>query len=93
MTQQSVFSSTNIVRRFPQKGGWGYLQIDQTYAEFGITKPKWGLVPATLTVGSTTWKKSLLPFGDSTLFVALSKRIRQAEKIEVDGTITVIIKV
>lgn len=93
MKKQRVYSSTNTVKRFPQKGGWVYVSIDQTYADLGIKKPKWGLVPATITVGSTTWKKSLLPLGDETLFVALSEKIRKAEEIEVGDTVSVIIKV
>jgi len=50
-------------------------------------------VSATITVGKTTWEKSLLPFGDGTLFVSLSEKIRNAEKIEVGNTVTVIVKV
>lgn len=93
MKKQAVYSSTNTVRRFPQKGGWVYVSIDQTYADLGMKKPKWGLVPATITVGNTTWKKSLLPFGDGTLFVSLSEKIRKAEKIAVGDTVTVLVKV
>jgi len=93
MKKQRVYSSTNTVKRFPQKGGWVYVSINQTYTDLGTKKPKWGLVPATITVGSTTWKKSLLPFGDGTLFVSLSEKIRTAEKIEVGDTVTVIVKV
>lgn len=73
MKKPKVYESTNIVKHFPQKGGWVYVPIDQTYTDLGINKPRWGLVPATITVGETTWKKSLLPHGDGTLFVALSE--------------------
>jgi hypothetical protein len=93
MKEQAVYSSTNAVKRFPQKGGWVYVSIDQTYADLGMKKPKWGLVPATITVGKTTWKKSLLPFGGGSLFVSFSEKIRNAEKIEVGDTVTVIVKV
>jgi len=93
MKKPHVYTSTNIVKRFPQKGGWVYVPIDQTYADLSITKPKWGLVPATITIGSTTWKKSLLPLGDGTLFVALSEKIRKAEEIEIGDTVTVIVTI
>ena len=93
MKKPPVHSSTNVVKRFPQPGGWVYVPINQTYAELGIKKPKWGLVPATITVGKTTWKKSLLPYGDGTLFVALSEKIRNTEKIVVGDTVTVLVVV
>ena len=93
MKKPRVYSSTNVVKRFPQPGGWVYVPINQTYAELGIKKPKWGLVPATITIGGTTWQKSLLPLGDGTLFVALSEKIRNAEKIVVGDTVTVLVVV
>lgn len=93
MKKQRIYSSTNVVKRFPKKGGWVYVSINQTYTDLGMKKPKWGLVPATITVGNTTWEKSLLPFGDETLFISLSEKIRKAEEIEVGDTVTVIVKV
>jgi len=89
MKKPKVYESTNIVKRFPQKGGWVYTPIDQTYIDLGINKPRWGLVPATITVGETTWKKSLLPYGDGTLFVALSEKIRKVEGITVGDSLTI----
>jgi hypothetical protein len=86
------FTIGAIVKKFPQKGGWVYVPIPQTYKDFG-GKPKWGLIPATITLGKTTWKRSLLPFGDGTLFIALSEKIRKAEKITVGDTITISFKV
>jgi len=83
-----TFTVKGTVKQFPQKGGWVYLSIPQTYKDFG-GKPKWGLIPATITLGKTTWKRSLLPFGDGTLFIALSEKIRKAEKINVGDSVTV----
>jgi len=85
---EKTFIAKGKVRVFPQKGGWVYLPIHQTYADLKINKPKWGLVPATITIGSTTWKKSLLPFGDGTLFIALNEKVRRAENIKIGDVIT-----
>jgi hypothetical protein len=89
------FTVTAVVKKFPQKGGWVYVPITQTYTDMGFktNKPKWGLVPVTITLGNTKWQKSLLPFGDGTLFIALSEKIRKAEKITVGDTITISFKV
>lgn len=87
MTQS--FTSTGVVAQFPQKGGWVYVPIKQTYSDLGIPKPKWGLVPVTITLGTTTWKRSLLPLGDGSLFIALPEKVRKAERLLVGDTITV----
>ncbi len=84
---KKTFKTEGKVKKFAQKGGWVYLPIDQTYEDLGIRKPKWGLVPATITVGKMTWKKSLLPFGDGTLFIALNEKVRKTENIKVGDTI------
>lgn len=86
---KKVFSSKGKVEIFPQKGGWIYVSIDQKYSDLGIKKPRWGLVPATITIGKTTWKKSLLPMGDGTLFIALNEKVRKAEDIKIGDTVSV----
>ncbi len=86
---KKVFQTTGRVKIFPQKGGWVYLPISQTYTDLGIKKPLWGLVPVTMTLGKTTWRKSLLPLGDGTLFIALNARVRKAEGIHVGDVVTV----
>jgi len=85
-----TFKTEGKVKIFPQKGGWVYVSITQTYSDLGIKKPRWGLVPATITIGKTTWKKSLLPFGDGTLFIALNEKVRKAENIKVGDKVIVI---
>lgn len=89
MRAKKSFTSKGRVKQFPQKGGWVYLPIAQTYRDLGIQKPRWGLVPATITIGTTTWTKSLLPYGDGSLFIALNAKVRKAEGINVGDTITV----
>ncbi len=84
-----TFSATAVVKQFPQKGGWVYLPIPQTYTDLKIEKPKWGLVPATITIGKTTWTRSLLPMGDGTLFIPLSEKVRKAEGIAVGDKVAV----
>lgn len=75
------FSVKSKVQKFPGRGGWFYLPIPQTYKDFG-RKPIWGLVPAEITIGKTTWRKSLLPKGDGTMFIALNTKVRKAENLQ-----------
>ena len=83
MATRKKYKVTAVVEQFPQKGGWIYVRVPQTYKSLGIPVPKWGLVPARFTLGRTVWQKSLLPYGDGTLFVPLNAKVRQAEEIEV----------
>ncbi len=84
---KKTFKAEGQVKIFPQKGGWVYLPIKQTYADLNISKPRWGLVPARITIGRTTWNKSLLPMGDGTLFIALNEKIRKAEDIKIGDSV------
>ena len=86
--KDKTYTVTGKVRIFPQEGGWVYLPIPQKYADIGIEPPKWGLVPARITIGETTWEKSLLPMGDGTLFIALNAKVRKAEQIHIGDTVT-----
>jgi hypothetical protein len=86
---RKTFKTKGEVKIFPKKGGWVYLPIKQSYDDLNIKKPRWGLVPATITIGKTTWKKSLLPFGDGTLFIALNAKVRKAEDIKIGDIINV----
>lgn len=88
-----LFTATGSIKQFPQKGGWVYLPIKQTYGNLGLQKPKWGLVPATITIGRTTWKRSLLPMGDGTLFIALNEKIRKSENLRVGDKVSVSFKI
>jgi hypothetical protein len=88
VNMKKTFVSKAKVKVFPQKGGWVYLPIKQTYQELDMKKPRWGLVPATITIGHTTWTKSLLPFGDGTLFIALNAKVRKAEGIKIGDVVT-----
>jgi hypothetical protein len=87
---KKTFKTEGKVKIFPQKGGWVYLSIKQSYGDLKIKKPKWGLVPVIITIGKTTWKKSLLPFGDGTLFIALNEKVRKAENIIVGDKVVAI---
>lgn len=88
---RKTFTSKGTIMQFPQKGGWVYVPITQTYEDLG-GKPKWGLVPATITLGKTTWKKSLLPLGDGTLFIALNKKVQKAEHFRIGDEVTISFK-
>ncbi len=57
-------------------------------AASGLVTYGWGMVPAQVRIGSTTWTTSLWP-KDGGYVVPLKDRVRRAEGIELDDTVTV----
>lgn len=83
------YTIKGTVEIFPQKGGWTFVRVPKKFTE--MTKPyaDRGLVPVTATVGETSWKTSLLPMGDGTLFIALNEKVRKNEGVELGKKVTV----
>lgn len=51
----------------------------------------WGVIPATVTIGATTWTTSLFP-KDGGYLVPLKVAIRRAEQLEIGDTTTVTLR-
>ena len=81
------FSLSGNVEIFPGKGGWVYVRVPKRYTRMTRGLADRGLVAITATVGKTSWKTSLLPMGDGTHFIALSKKVRDSENISVGDKI------
>lgn len=52
----------------------------------------WGMIPATVTIGTTTYKTSLWPKNGGYI-VPLKDVVRKAERLELDDTVTVSLEV
>ncbi len=70
------------VEKFPGKNGWFYIPAGKSPDKKVFPVMHYGLIPIIASIGKTTWKTSLLPKGDKTLFIALPKHVRLKEKIE-----------
>ena len=77
------------IELFPGKAGWHYVRVPQRLVKDLPVPPKWQFIKVNATVGGTTWKTSLLPYGDGSQFLAIKKDIRKKENLAVDDTITV----
>jgi Domain of unknown function (DUF1905) len=58
----------------------------------GLVTYGWGMVPATITIGATTYKTSLWPKNGGYI-VPLKDVVRKAERLELDDTVTVHLEV
>ena len=82
------------VKIFPGISGWRY--IDVPIKDGSLIKGKkmhWGMVPITATVGNTTWQTKLMRISSGGYFLALKKKVRLNEKIEVGDNIKVTLKI
>lgn len=86
---EETLQVTGRVELFPQKGGWYYIRVPKKYSELTKDWTDRGLVAISATVRKTSWKTSLLPYGDGTHFIALSAKIRKAENIHLGDTIQI----
>jgi hypothetical protein len=78
------FTIADTILRFPGPGGWYYVPIPETYEQElrAIVTSVWpALLPVTLTVGTPTWKGSIMPMRNGPLFIALPAKVRTAEKL------------
>ena len=85
----TIYKSTGTVEMFPQKGGGTYVRVPKRITKELQHRLDWGLIPIIATVGKTSWNTSLLPMGDGTHFIALNKKVRNKEHIELGKKVTV----
>lgn len=85
--ENEVFPVNGKVELFPQKGGWYFVRVPKKFTEITQDLSDRGLVAIIATVGSSSWKTSLLPMGDGTQFIALPVKVRKKEKVNLDDSI------
>ncbi|WP_309713015.1 DUF1905 domain-containing protein [Armatimonas sp.] len=63
-------------------------ECDHIKAISGLVTYGWGMIPAMVTIGETTYKTSLWPKNGGYI-VPLKDVVRKAERLEIDDTVTV----
>jgi hypothetical protein len=87
-----TFFVHGVVKRFPGQAGWYFIQLpkDLNNDLRPLLKGLWpALLKARFTLNNTTWESSIMPIKDGPLFIALPSKVRKAEKIDIDQSITV----
>lgn len=98
-----VMSATYKLRSkvwvYPGMAAWRFIGIPKTQGvqikkKFGTHAKGWGSLPVTVTVGKTTWNTSIFPDKQSgSYLLPLKAKIRKAESIEDDSTISYILQI
>ncbi len=65
----------------------GELQAMSRFVTYG-----WGMIPATVRIGRTTWRTALFP-KDGRYIVPIKASVRQAETLDVGDTVTLRLEV
>lgn len=76
------------VEIFPMENPWIYVRVPQKYTKMFKQFAERGLVAITATLGSSTWKTSLLPMGDGSQFIAFKASVRKKEGVKVGDEIS-----
>lgn len=87
-----TFPVSGTVKIFPLENPWVYVSVPKEYTEMTAHLAERGLVPITVTLGSSTWDTSLLPMGDGTQFIALKASVRKKEGLELGDKIKLTFK-
>ncbi len=77
------------VERYPVEHGWHLVKVPVKLSKPLEILADRGLVAVHATVGSSTWKTSLLPYGDGTHFIALPAKVRKKESVSFGDKISV----
>ena len=86
-----VFKGT--AKKFPGDGGWVYVAVPKKHKTYLQQQRRtWGMYPITAYVGKTSWQTKLMMKKGGNFFVAFKEAIRNKEKISVDDSVTVSIK-
>lgn len=87
-----TFTFFGQVEKYPGPDGWFYVAVPDKIAAKLKPFADRGLVAVTAAVGSSTWKTSLLPKGDGSVFLPLKQSVRSAEQIQLGDHITATIQ-
>jgi len=72
-----------------EKMPWWYVRAPKKLSsQYEILADR-GVIAITASVGKISWKTSLLPYGDNTHFIALPKKVRKANDIQLGSKIAV----
>lgn len=86
------FTVTGKVQRFPGQYGWYYVELDQALSQElrPLIKGLWPvLLKASFSIHTTEWQSAIMPIKDGPLFIALPVKVRKAEHIEIDDSVTI----
>ena len=81
---------SSIVEIFDKENmPWWFVRVPKELSSPYEVLADRGLIAVTARVGKSSWQTSLLPYGDDTHFIALPAKVRKANDIKLDDTITI----
>ncbi len=75
------------VELWPAENGWHLARVPIKLSKPLEILADRGLIAVEATIGSSSWKTSLLPYGDGTHFIALPAKVRKKENISLDDKV------
>jgi hypothetical protein len=72
-------------------GTWWYVHVAKDIRDSLKHLEKRGIIHVSVTVGSTTWEGSMLPWADGSAQISVSKNVRLKEKLKLGDNLLVTI--
>ena len=79
---------------FPGPAAWVYVEVPRRITEVlsDLGTAGYRFLPLEVRVGATCWRTALLPLKNGGKFIALKKKVRQAEDIEAGDMVKVLFR-
>lgn len=85
-----VYEFESSVELWPAENGWHLVRVPTKLSKPLEILADRGLIAVQVTIGSSSWSTSLLPYGDSSHFIPLPAKVRKKESIGLNDKIKVI---
>lgn len=86
MNERQSFEAT---LEMDKDGTWWYVHVPKEVRNAYKQYEKRGIVHVTVTVGSTTWDGSMLPWADGSAQISVNKNVRNKESLRLGDTVSV----
>ncbi len=87
--QEHGYTVKGPVELFDRPGGWHFVRVPQRISDELEARADRGVIAIRAATGESEWDSSLLPMGDGSHFIALSKAVRGRNSIDLGQTVTV----
>jgi uncharacterized protein DUF1905 len=82
----------DVVLEKDQDGTWHYVHVAKGVRDAYKSLERRGTIAVTVTIGSSTWPASMLPWADGSAQISINKKVREKENLQVGRTLKLIIE-
>lgn len=77
------------MKKYDRSNGWYFVAVPKDKSNIHIHLENRGLIAITATVGTNTWRTSMLPYGDGTHIIPIPQKVRLKNNYKLGDVIKV----